>query len=272
MQAKSPRLRETKPADPLLFEGVSLSYGEKSIVEDVSFTLHPGEILGIVGESGSGKTSLIHASLGLLGPGGRVSSGRILLGNRCLSEMSEGELRQIRGAEMGLVFQDVGQSFCPLRRVGAQIYESLAAHRPIQRKEARELSLGLFHRLGFAEAERIWESYPFELSGGMNQRVGVALALLAQPQILLADEVTSALDVSSQLQVLDELLLLRHLFGTAILLVTHDLGVVRYMADSLLVLKQGKVIEYGPAQQILEAPQAHYTRELLAAVPRLQRR
>ena len=170
-----------------------------------------------------------------------------------------------------MVFQDSGASLCPVRTIGSQIYETMAAHQRISRKEAREQALALLDRLGFSDGERILKSRPFELSGGMNQRVGIAMAMLLNPSVLLADEPTSALDVSVQKQAVEEMLLMRRLYGTAIVLVTHNIGVVYAMADTVLVLKDGRMQEYGPAGQVLENPRAEYTRQLLAAVPRIRR-
>ena len=257
---------------PLLeYESVEISFGRRAVVRDVRFALGAGEILGIVGESGSGKSSLLRAALGLLGPGGAVSGGRIRFRGQDLTALSERELQKIRGAQIGMIFQDAGAALCPVRTIGSQIFESLSAHRKITRKESDTEALELFARLGFREGERILAGYPFELSGGMNQRVGIAMAMLLKPEILLADEPTSALDVSIQRQAVEELLLLRELYGTALVLVTHNLGVVRAMADTVLILKAGEAVEYGPALQVLEDPRAEYTKELLAAVPVLER-
>ena len=255
----------------LSYRAVEISYNGIPAVRDVSFTLQPGEILGIVGESGSGKSSLIRAALGILGQGGQVTRGEIRYRDRNLPELTEKELRKIRGAGIGMIFQDAGSSLCPVRTIGSQIFESLSAHRRITRQESDTEALELFTRLGFREGERILASYPFELSGGMNQRVGIAMAMLLKPEILLADEPTSALDVSVQRQAVEELLLTRELYGTAMVLVTHNLGVVRAMADTVLVLKAGEAVEYGPAPQVLGRPRENYTKELLAAVPVLEK-
>ena len=255
----------------LSYRAVEISYNGIPAVRDVSFTLQPGEILGIVGESGSGKSSLIRAALGILGQGGLVTRGEIRYRDRNLPELTEKELRKIRGAGIGMIFQDAASALCPVRTIGSQIFESLSAHRRITRQESDTEALELFTRLGFREGERILASYPFELSGGMNQRVGIAMAMLLKPEILLADEPTSALDVSVQRQAVEELLLLRELYGTAMVLVTHNLGVVRAMADTVLILKAGETVEYGPALQVLEDPREEYTKELLDAVPVLER-
>ncbi|MFR5336113.1 MAG: ABC transporter ATP-binding protein [Blautia producta] len=255
----------------LSYDSVEISFDGKAVVHDVSFSLHPGEILGIVGESGSGKSTLLKAAMGLLGKSGMVTRGDIWFQEKDIPDLSRGEMQKICGEKIGMIFQDAGASLCPIRTIGEQIYESITAHKKMSREQAKEKALGLFEKLKFQDGERIWNSYPFELFGGMNQRVGIAIAMLMEPPVLLADEPTSALDVAVQRQVVQEMLALRELFGTAIILVTHDIGVVSAMADSILVLKEGKVMEYGAATQVLETPQNDYTRKLLSAVPRLRR-
>lgn len=255
----------------LTYQSVEVSFNGRAVTHNVSFTLHAGEILGIVGESGSGKSTLLKAAMGLLGNGGLVTKGDIWFNGKDLPDLPKRELRKVCGAGIGMIFQDAGASLCPIRTIGEQIYESMSAHMEITRSQAREKALALFEKLQFKDGQRIWNSYPFELSGGMNQRAGIAIAMLMEPPVLLADEPTSALDVAVQKQVMEEMLHLRELLGTAIILVTHDIGVVSAMADTVLVLKDGRIMEYGPAQQILREPQDAYTRKLLAAVPRLRR-
>ena len=255
----------------LRYQSVEVSFNGRAVTHDITFSLHPGEILGIVGESGSGKSTLLKAALGLLGRDGMVTRGDIWFEGKDLPDLSEGELRHIRGARIGMIFQNAGAALCPIRTIGDQIHESMAAHGKISRAEAGEKALALFEQLGFDDPERIWKSYPFELSGGQKQRVGIAAAMLMRPAVLLADEVTSALDVAVQKQVVEQLLHLRGLFGTAMILVTHDIGVVSAMADTVLMLKDGRVMEYGPAAQVLKNPQSAYTRQLLDAVPKLRR-
>ncbi len=257
--------------DLLRYDSVEISFGGRAVVRGVSFSLRPGEILGLVGESGSGKTTLIKAAMGLLGRDGLVTRGDIWFEGKNLPDLSEKELRKVRGAGIGMIFQDAGASLCPVRTIGGQIYESMAAHRRISKAEARGAALALFEKLRLQDPARVWDSYPFELSGGMNQRAGIAIAMLSNPSVLLADEPTSALDVAAQRQVVGELLEVREQFGTAMVLVTHDIGVVSAMADRVLVLRDGNVMEYGEAARVLRAPRSAYTRELLAAAPRLRR-
>ena len=256
----------------LTYDSVEISFGGKAVVHDVNFSLKPGEILGLVGESGSGKSTLIKAAMGLLGSDGLVTKGDIRYMGENILDIPEKEKRKVRGAKIGMIFQDAGASLCPIRTIGEQIYESMCAHKKVTRSEAKSRAMELFDKLNFKDSQRVWDSYPFELSGGMNQRAGIAIAMIMNPPILFADEPTSALDVSVQRQVVKEMLKLRELFGTAIVIVTHDIGVVRAMANTVLVLKNGKAVEYGAAEIVLDRPQDPYTRKLLEAVPKLKRK
>ena len=258
-------------AEILRYEHVDISYNGFKAVRDISFTVDEGEILGIVGESGSGKSTLIKAAMGLLGSAGLVTRGDIWYKGKNLPELSASELRRLNGPELGMIFQNAGSSFCPIRTVGAQLYESVTEHEAISRAEFRSRVMELLQKIGFENGQRILDSYPFELSGGMQQRVGIAAAMLLNPSILLADEPTSALDVSIQKQVVEEMLLVRKTFGTAIVLVTHNIGVIGAMADKVRVMKNGEMVEYGEARQVLDAPRGSYTRTLMSAVPRLRR-
>ena len=181
------------------------------------------------------------------------------------------ELRKLCGPELGYIFQSAGSSFCPIRTVGAQLLETMGEHEKISKADFQAQALELLEKLGFADGKRILGSYPFELSGGMQQRIGIAAAMLLNPCVLFADEPTSALDVTIQKQVVEEMLLVRRTFGTAIILVTHNLGVIGAMADRILVLKDGEAVESGKTQDVLTNPQADYTKALLAAVPKLRR-
>lgn len=255
----------------LTYDSVEISFGGNAVVHDVNFSLHAGEILGLVGESGSGKSTLIKAAMGLLGENGMVTRGDIWYKGKNLPDISEKDFRMLRGAHIGMIFQDAGASLCPIRTIGEQICESMRAHINITKTEAKEKAMDLFRKLRFKDGERIWDSYPFELSGGMNQRAGIAIAMLMNPPILFADEPTSALDVAVQKQVVMEMIHLREMFGTAIIMVTHDIGVVSAMADTILVMQDGNMMEYGEAKQVLEHPQNAYTKKLLSAVPKLRR-
>jgi ABC-type dipeptide/oligopeptide/nickel transport system ATPase component len=253
------------------YQHVEISFNGNPVVHDVSFQLHPGEILGLVGESGSGKSTIIKAAMGLLGGSGMVTRGDIWFEGKNLPDLSDKEMRKICGEKIGMIFQDCGASLSPIRTIGEQIVESMAAHRKVDVAEAKRTAMELFEKLRFKDGERVWNSYPFELSGGMNQRAGIAIAMLMNPAVLMADEPTSALDVAVQRQVVEEMLHVREVFGTAIIIVTHDIGVVSAMADSIVVLQNGNVMEYGRAKDVLENPQDPYTQKLLSAVPRLRR-
>ena len=255
----------------LRYDHVDISYLGQPAVRDVSFTLTSGEILGIVGESGSGKSTLIKAAMGLLGAEGCVTRGEIRYKGKNLPDLPPKGLRKLCGPELGYIFQSAGSSFCPIRTVGAQLFETVREHQRISKADFQDQALELLGKLGFAHGKRILGSYPFELSGGMQQRIGIAAAMLLRPCVLFADEPTSALDVTIQKQVVEEMLLVHRTFGTAIVLVTHNLGVIGAMADRILVLKDGEAVESGKTQDVLTNPQADYTRALLAAVPKLRR-
>ena len=255
----------------LRYDHVDISYLGQPVIRDVSFSLHSGEILGIVGESGSGKSTLIKAAMGLLGCEGQVTRGDIWFKGKNLPELPPKELRKLCGPELGYIFQNAGSSFCPIRTVGAQLYETMKEHGKISKADFEIQALELLGKLGFADGKRILASYPFELSGGMQQRIGIAAAMLLNPSVLFADEPTSALDVTIQKQVVEEMLMVRETFGTAIVLVTHNLGVIGAMADRVLVLENGRCVECGSTRQVLSQPRADYTKALLAAVPRLRR-
>ena len=252
----------------LELEHLEVRYHGHPAVRDVSLSVEPGEVLGIVGESGCGKTTLIRAAMGLLPPDARMD-GHIRYRGRELLACTPAELRRLRGRELAMVFQDCAASLCPVRTVWAQLQEAVG--RSIPRQELLQQALSMMESLHLEGGQRILDSYPFELSGGMAQRVGLLLAMLPRPSLLFADEPTSALDVTVQAQVIREMRALREASGTAIVLVTHNIGVVAAMADRMAVLRHGEVVECGPTWQVLTAPQAAYTAQLIAAVPRLRR-
>ena len=254
----------------LEYDHVEVSFNGKAVVHDVSFPVLPGEVVCIVGESGSGKSTLVKAAMGQLGDTGLVTRGDIWYQGASLPDMPARALRRLCGADFALVFQDCLAALTPIRRIGDLVYESMSAHRAISRAECDELALDLFAKLGLDDPSRVLASYPFELSGGMGQRVGIAIALLSEPRILFADEPTSALDVIAQAQVVELLRRINKETNTTIVLVTHNMGIVRALADHVLVLKGGEAVEFGNASSVLEAPQAAYTRTLLAAEPKLR--
>lgn len=256
----------------LTYAHVDIAYGGRTAVRDVSFELPAGRILGIVGESGSGKSTIVRAAMGLLGRGGRVSAGEIVCDGTDVLAASPRELRAMRGVRAGMVFQDCLAALTPTRRIGDQVHEAMAAHGAIERAESDARACELLARLNLDDPARVLASYPFELSGGMGQRVGVAMALLLEPSVLLLDEPTSALDVCSQKRLIAELLDIRARQGCAMAVVTHNIGVVRALADEVLVLRDGEVAEQGPTCDVLRDPKTAYTRRLIEAVPRLEGR
>ena len=253
--------------EPLLrVEHVTICYNGRPVVKDVSFTLDAGQILGIVGESGSGKSTIIKAIMGLLGGGGLVTRGDIWYKGLNVVDMPEKELRKLLGPEIGMVFQDCKAALCPIRTVGEQIFESMSEHIRISKQEAYSHASSVMAKIGLTDARRVLDSYPFELSGGMNQRVGICTAMMQNPALLLADEPTSALDVTVQKQVVEELKLMRDEYNTAIIVVTHNIGVVNVMADQVLVLQNGEMMDYGPTERVLKHSENVYTKRLMDSV------
>ena len=235
----------------LEIEKLNVSYQGTSILQNINMKVEKGEILGIVGESGSGKSTLLKAMIGLLGDNGRVESGRISFEQVDLLRISSRELRNIRGAQLGMVFQNPGMSFNPIRKIGAQFLEALKNHGKIDESQATKQILDMFTRLG------------------MNQRVAIALAMILNPQLLLADEPTSALDVTVQAQCVKEMMDLRQHLGTTIIIVTHNMGVVSHMADKVAVMYAGSIVEYGSKADVLNHPKHPYTKELIASIPQI---
>lgn len=255
----------------LEYRHVDIDYCEKRIIQDFSLQMKPEEILGIVGESGSGKSTVLRAAMGLLGEGGRVSQGQILFQGTDMTKIQGEQLRQLRGAQIGMVFQNAGASLCPVRTIEDQLYEAVLQHETVQKEEIRERARILLKQFGFTKGDQILKSYPFEFSGGMNQRVAIVLAMVLRPQLLLADEPTSALDVMTQARVIREMMKLREQYGTGIVIVTHNIRVVNYMADYVAVVHGGKLVEYGTKEEVLHHPQEAYTKELIGSVIRLRR-
>jgi len=247
----------------VVFEGVQ---SRVTAVDDVSFQIAPGETLGLVGESGSGKSVTAFSILRLLQPPGRITGGRIMFEGRDLLTLGEREMRHIRGARISLIFQEPMTALNPVMRVGDQIAEALTVHGTAA-GEARERAVALLDSVHIPDAGRRVRDYPHQLSGGMRQRVMIAIALACHPALLMADEPTTALDVTIQAQVLDLLRELRAQYNLALLLITHDFGVIAEMADRVAVMYRGAIVEQGPVRQILRAPTHDYTRGLLAAVP-----
>jgi ABC-type dipeptide/oligopeptide/nickel transport system ATPase component len=235
-------------------------------VDDLSLTIHAGETLGLVGESGSGKSVTALAILRLLQPPGKVTSGRVLFEGGDLLTLSEAEMRSVRGGRISLIFQEPMTALNPTMRVGDQIAEALTAH-GIGPGDARLRTVELLEAVRIPDAARRARDYPHQLSGGMRQRVMIAIALACRPPLVIADEPTTALDVTIQAQVLEMLRELKERFNIALLLITHDFGVIAEMADRVAVMRGGQLMEHGLVRQILREPSNEYTRRLLSAVP-----
>ena len=250
---------------------ISLATGRDrvDIVRDVSFALAPGEVLGVVGESGSGKTLTTLALLRLLPRGIRIASGRILLDGRDVARLSERSLRAMRGSEISMVFQDPMSSLNPLFTIGAQLRAVLQAHRVVPKERMRTHVVDLLRRVHLPDAEGLVGRYPHELSGGMRQRVMIAMAIACRPRILVADEPTTALDVTVQSQILALLRELREESGVAIVYISHDLAVVSEIADRVAVMYAGSLVEEAPAAALFERPLHPYTQALLGVSPTL---
>lgn len=251
----------------LKVEDLAISYTRgQNTVEGVNFTLDKGEVLTIVGESGSGKTSVIRAILGCLGGGG-LASGSICFLERELTKFRTKEWLDLRGKGVSMIFQDSGNMMNPVQTIGRQFIEYLRTHSTMSRQEAYDYAVEMLKKMNLVHAKAIMDSYVFELSGGMRQRVGIAMAIAFHPQLLLADEPTSALDVTTQKQIVEMLKQIVKESKTAMIMVTHNIGVAAYLSDKIMVMANGRVIEYGTAANIIEKPQSDYTKELLAAVP-----
>jgi peptide/nickel transport system ATP-binding protein len=238
-------------------------------VDGVTFRIEPGRTLGIVGESGSGKSVTSLSIMRLLASSAKVESGRIALLGRDLVRLPEPEMRSIRGKEISMIFQEPMTSLNPVFTVGDQVMEAILLHQRVSKAEAREQTINLFNEVGIPNAAQRVDSYPHQMSGGQKQRVMIAMALSCNPKLLIADEPTTALDVTIQAQILDILRRLRDTRGMAILFITHDLGVIAEIADDVLVMYRGEEVEYGPVLQIFEHPRHPYTKGLLACRPRL---
>lgn len=237
------------------------------IVEDISFSMEEGEILGIVGESGSGKTQTALSVMGLLGEHARMPRGEILFQGRDILKMPKEELWSIRGKEIGIVFQEPMTSLNPVMTIGEQVEESMGIHSPYSAQERKAKALAMMKNVELPNPELLYGKYPHQLSGGMRQRVMIAAALVMEPKLLIADEPTTALDVTIQAQILKLLQRINKEQGTAILFISHDLGVIRHLCSRVIVMNRGEAVEQGNVQDIFEHPSMEYTRRLLAAIP-----
>jgi ABC-type glutathione transport system ATPase component len=250
-------------------ENLSIAFGDTPVVQGVSFRIERGETLALVGESGSGKSITALGLIGLLPRRAIRTSGRVMLGDTEVSSLDDAALRRIRGARIGMIFQEPMTSLTPVLTIGRQMTEALVTHRRISMAQARLIAVEMLSRAGIGDAERRLSQYPHEFSGGMRQRVMIAMMLALEPELLIADEPTTALDVTVQAQILDLMRNLTRQTGTSLLLITHDMGVVAEMADQVAVMRQGRIVETDRVGHLFAHPHAAYTRDLLAAVPRM---
>lgn len=249
-------------------QNISVQYGDAPpVIEDFSLHVDLGDIVCIVGESGSGKTTVIRAVHGNLPGKGRVTKGDILFEGDSVLDNTPSDWRKIRGTEISMIFQDSGAMMNPIRTIGSQFVEYILAHEDRSKNDAWERAKEMLRSVRLPDPERVMKSYPFELSGGMRQRVGIAMAMVFQPKLLLADEPTSALDVTTQAQIVRQMMQLREDYETGIIVITHNLALAAYMSDRILVMKDGQVVDSGNREQILHHPQNEYTKNLLTAVP-----
>ena len=246
--------------------------GPLTALDGVSFDISQGEILGVVGESGAGKSLTGTAVIGLLDPPGRIAGGSVHLGGQRIDNLPAEEMRKLRGRQIGAIFQDPLTSLHPMLRVGDQIVETILTHLPVSRAEARRRALNLLKEVGIPAAETRIDHYPHQFSGGMRQRVVIALALCAEPKLIIADEPTTALDVSIQAQITTLLKRLCRDHGAAIMLVTHDMGVIAETADRVAVMYAGRVVELGPVDEVTRRPNHPYTAGLMASIPSVHAR
>lgn len=250
---------------------LSVQYGKNPpTIEHFNLSMKKGEIISVVGESGSGKTTVIRAVLGALAGGGKVTAGDIEFNGSSLLNNSRDEWRKLRGTKMSMIFQDCGGTLNPIRKIGSQYVEYVCTHSDMSKQEAWKLGISMLEKMRLPDAENIMNSFPHQLSGGMRQRVGIAIAMTFNPELLLADEPTSALDVTTQAQIVRQMMELRDNFGTGIIIVTHNLGVAAYMADQLIVMQYGKIVDQGTRDEVMNHPTNDYTKRLLSAVPEME--
>lgn len=241
--------------------------GPIKVIRDLNFSLKEKEVLGIVGESASGKTTLVLSLLGMLPPGGQVVDGDIIFRDKSIFSLSKTERRSYRGKSIAMIFQEPGSTLNPVRRIGAQFIETLCCHFSITKTEARERAIDMLSKMNLPNPDMVINYFPFQLSGGMKQRVTIAMAIALEPDILIADEPTSALDVTVQAQIIAEMQKLSDKFSTSIILITHNMGVVAHMADRIGIMYAGQMVELGAKHEIINRPRHPYTRALLSSVP-----
>ena len=253
----------------LKVKDLSVNNNSVKILKNISFNIKKGEILGIVGESGCGKSTLIRALIQMMNKSEEIISGEILFNERNLLSLDSKQIRKLRGNNLAVIFQNPGATLNPIRKIGKQFVQTMQSHMDISKNEALEKASNMLEKVNLKDSKCILNSYPFELSGGMKQRVTIALAMILEPEILIADEPTSALDVTVQAQVVKEMMSLRDNFQTSIIIVTHSMSVISQMVDKVAVMYSGNIVEYGDKEDILRNPKHPYTKALIDAVPKL---
>jgi peptide/nickel transport system ATP-binding protein len=243
--------------------------GVLTAIDDISFDIGPGEVLGVVGESGAGKSITGTAIIGLIEPPGRIAGGQIMLRGQRIDDLPPEEMRRIRGKRIGMVFQDPLTSLNPLYRIGDQLTETITTHSNLSGSQARQKAVSLLNEVGIPAPETRIDAYPHQFSGGMRQRVVLALALAAEPELVIADEPTTALDVSVQAQIIALLKRLCAQHGAAVMLITHDMGLIAETADRVAVMYAGRIAEIGPVREVIKQPLHPYTRGLMGSIPSL---
>jgi peptide/nickel transport system ATP-binding protein len=254
-------------------EGLKVEFptrrGTLTALDSISFAIAPGEVLGVVGESGAGKSITGLAVIGLLEPPGRIAGGQVRLEGRRIDNLPHEAMRRLRGRKIGVIFQDPLTSLNPLYSIGRQLEETILTHLPMTKAQAKERSLALLREVGIPAPEERYANYPHQFSGGMRQRVVIALALAAEPQLLIADEPTTALDVSIQAQIITLLKRLAAERGAAVMLITHDMGVIAETAHRVAVMYAGRIVEVGAVRDVIHSPQHPYTVGLMGSIPRI---
>ncbi|MBM4763014.1 ABC transporter ATP-binding protein [Bacillus sp. B15-48] len=253
-------------------KSLSVTYddGKTKAVNNFTMDLGHKEIIAIVGESGCGKSTLIKSIFNLLPPNGKIVSGEILFNKKNLHEYSQEQWRTVRGNQMSMIFQNPGSYLNPILKIGKQFVESIRAHQRISKNEALILAKETLRKMQFTDTERILNSYPFQLSGGMKQRVAIGMALIMEPKLILADEPTSALDVVTQVEIMNELLEFKEHANASILWITHNIGSAAYIADRIIVMNNGEMVEFDQKRSILTQPKMEYTQKLLQSIPTLK--
>jgi peptide/nickel transport system ATP-binding protein len=251
-------------------KNLSVAYDGERVLNNINLDIIENEIISIVGESGSGKTTLLNSMIHMLNPNAVIEGGSILFEGKDLMKYDESQWRSLRGDAFGMIFQNAKAFLNPIRKIGKQFEDTICAHRKVSKKEARNMAYVCLEKMGFNDVDRILDSFAFQLSGGMNQRVAIAMCLVMEPKIILADEPTSALDVLSQVQVTEELRRIRDQFNTTIIMVTHNIGCAAHISDRLVVMRGGLIEEFGPTEKIIRGSEHVYTNKLLQAIPELK--